>query len=131
MKWPTITTEEKDVAGNTCTEHLGRTPTALSDLLLEGCHSEGLHHGLRRLRLHQHSLAEHLALACLGRGLRAGLDHAEAGEGELPRLLHLRSAHAGEAIQDLADLRLLLLALIGDRLCERALGHHRAGGLHR
>merc|ERR1719282_1542707 len=105
-------------------------PRSLSDLFLESSHGVSLHHGLRRLRLHYHDLAEHLALARLGRRLHAGLHHAQAWDGELPGLLHLRGAHTREAVQDLGDLRLLLLALVGDGLRERALGHGSAG-LHR
>merc|ERR1719491_2060736 len=67
---------------------LSTTPTAqamprCSDALLQSCNAECLDHGRGRLCLHHHHLAENLPLASLGGWLLAGLQHAQAGDGEL------------------------------------------------
>merc|ERR1711948_154223 len=56
-------------------------------------------------------LAEDLPLAGLGGGLHAGLDAAQAGEGEDACLLHLGSADLSELVEDLGGHGLLQLAL--------------------
>merc|ERR1719433_1033147 len=61
-----------------------------SEFLLQRRHAEGLHHGLGRLRLHHHHLAEDLPLPGLRRRLLPRLHHAHARNGELPGLLQLR-----------------------------------------
>merc|ERR1712224_829835 len=78
-----------------------------SDGLLQRSGAECLHNGLRWLRLHDHSLSEHLPLACLGGWLQACLDHAETRDG------------------DLASLRLLQVVRGGDGISKAGLGHHR------
>merc|ERR1719190_189666 len=64
-----------------------------SDRLLQRGHAECLHHGASWLGLDHHHLPEDLPLASLGRRLLPGLQHAEAGNGELAVALHLLRAH--------------------------------------
>merc|ERR1719168_587208 len=78
--------------------------------ILDGLRGECLHDLLRRLRLHHHYLAEDLPLAGLRRGLRPGLEAAQARKGEDAGLLHLGRGDRCETVQHLRALRLLQLA---------------------
>merc|ERR1719453_1926683 len=100
---------------------------ASSDSLLQSRHRVGLHDGPRRLRLHQHLLAEDLPLASLGGRLDTSLDHAEAWEGELAGGFDLLCCSLGKACDDLASNVLLELELLRDALCQLTLGHDLAG----
>merc|ERR1712224_971935 len=101
-----------------------------SDGLLQRSGAECLHNGLRWLRLHDHSLSEHLPLACLGGWLQACLDHAETRDGELASALHLLGRHASQGVQDLTNLRLLQVVRGGDGISKAGLGHDRLRSLH-
>merc|ERR1712032_612962 len=72
-----------------------------SDAGFQGRNGERLHNLLRGLGLDNGHLAEDLPLAGLGGGLHAGLDAAQAGEGEDACLLHLGSADLSELVEDL------------------------------
>merc|ERR1712157_330166 len=63
-----------------------------SELILESLGSERFDHSLRWLGLHQLHLAEHEHLLRLGGWLLASLDHRQARDDELARLLQLLSA---------------------------------------
>merc|ERR1711988_1631900 len=80
------------------------TARSTSEVLLQRCHGEGLHHRLRWLRLHDDHLAENLPLARLGRWLPARLDPGQAWDGEHAVALHLLGCDLPEALKDLRSL---------------------------
>merc|ERR1712066_692238 len=98
----------------------GGSTSATSDALLQGSHGERLHDGPGGLRLHRLHLAEDLLLARLRGRLVAGLDHAQAWEGELAVGLDLLRGKIGERGDDLARHGLLELELLRDGLRDSA-----------
>merc|ERR1712183_834085 len=78
-----------------------------SNALLQRCHSEGLHHFGRWLRLHHDHLPEDLPLAGLRRRLVADLEHTPARDDELADTLQLLCYHRCKVLKQLlADRRL-------------------------
>merc|ERR1711972_709660 len=75
-----------------------------SDRLFQGSHGERLDDGACRLRLHPDLLAESKPGARLGGRLHAGLDAAEARDGEDATTLHLLGAQGRDAVDELRDL---------------------------
>merc|ERR1719491_1417479 len=101
-----------------------------SDALLKSCNTECLDHGRGRLCLHHHHLAENLPLASLGGRLLAGLQHAQAGYGELTILLHLVGGQLCKAVECLPAHSWLQLCGLSKRCRDARLAHgHNA--LHR
>ena len=82
---------------------------AILDACLEGRDGEGLHNLAGRLGLDHVDLAECLPLAGLGGGLHAGLDAAQAGDGEDTVALDLLRGDLRQCVQDLGADRLLKL----------------------
>merc|ERR1711920_1155688 len=101
---------------------------ATSDALLQGGHGERLDDSAGGLR-HLH-LAEDLLLAGLRGRLDAGLDLAEAREGEDAVGHDLLRGKIGERGDDLARHVLLELELLRNGLGDDTLGHGLAGAPH-
>merc|ERR1719478_1201531 len=93
------------------------------ELLLQRRHWEGFHDGFCRLCLHLGLLAKHHPYTCLGGWLCAGLDAANAWDGEDAILLHFLSSNSHNAVDYLGASLLLQAVLSCERLCYGSLCH--------
>ena len=110
------------------------TRAALSDLCLQCCNSERLHHGLSWLRLHFHLLAEHHPRSSFGGWLHTSLDPAKAWDREDAVLLHLCCGEGRQATKESRHRLCLELVLFRKLLNEASFRHgftSFCGGLHR